>query len=114
MANPENIVKHQFKPGHKAKGGRPKGSKDLTRLLEKLLNKEMELKQGEKTLKKKPRELIILALIREAASGNVKAISQIFDRLEGKAVQKIAGSEDDPPIQVESAIKIYIPNNERD
>lgn len=86
--NLENLK--PFQKGHKGMGGRPKGSKDLTVILEKLLNKEIEVANSEgEIVRKKPKELIAMALINQAAKGDVKAIAQIFDRIEGKATQPI-------------------------
>lgn len=47
-----------------------------------------------------------LALVAEAEQGNVAALKEIGDRLEGKAVQPIAGTDDAPPIQ--HAVEITI------
>ena len=39
---------------------------------------------------------VVNALISQAADGNVHAIKEIFDRVEGKAPQPIEGSDDHP------------------
>ncbi len=78
---------------------RRKSTKLLTDLLTKELKhkKEIELEgidttTGQKTRIKIPmptKEVLIQALLRQAAKGNIKAIREVFDRVEGKAQQAI-------------------------
>jgi len=39
------------------------------------------------------REVIVQALLRQAAKGNMIAIKEVFDRIEGKAPQPLVGGE---------------------
>ncbi len=79
-----------FAPGHKlgnrfAKGtsGNEKGRPKLTRLSEALRQQLAEISPDadEQSIA----EQIARALIREAKSGNIAAIKEVFDRAEGKA-----------------------------
>jgi len=72
-----------------------------TKILTALLNRQLQAKKditvqgidvvtGKKTTVKIPmptKDIIIGALLREAAKGNMNAIREVFDRMEGKAVQ---------------------------
>lgn len=82
----------------KTKGGRPK-----TKLLTDLLTKELKVKKditikgidtetGKETTIRVPmpnREVLIQALLRQAAKGNINAIREVFDRVEGKPNQAV-------------------------
>jgi hypothetical protein len=81
----------QFKPGE---SGNPSGGHKglhLTTLLRKLLDEEIEVEDAETHLKRKIRkaELVTVALLKQANKGNVKAIREILDRIDGKVPQKI-------------------------
>ena len=81
----------QFKPGQ---SGNPDGGSKgprLTTLLNKLLDEEIEIEDAETHLKRKIKkaELVTVALLKQAAKGNVKAIREIMDRIDGKVPQKI-------------------------
>lgn len=87
MPNPENIIPHQMKPGETLNPhGRPKGSRNLSTILRELLDEEIELSDGEK---KKYKEVIVRKLIKKANDGDLKAITEIFDRVDGKPTQEI-------------------------
>jgi hypothetical protein len=43
--------------------------------------------------------MVVDALIGKAAMGDVAAIKEIFDRVEGKALQPVGGDEDAAPIK---------------
>ncbi len=78
---------------------RRKSTKLLTDLLTKELKqkKEIELEGIDTTTGQKARikipmptkEVLIQALLRQAAKGNINAIREVFDRVEGKAMQNI-------------------------
>lgn len=94
--HPENINKE----------GRPKGFKGLTGTLESILNTDGTMiidqvyevdEQGKETgnifkkakVKIPKKEMVILAAIKKAIKGDIRAIEFIFDRIEGKASQPI-------------------------
>ena len=84
MPKPENIVKHQYKPGQSGNpAGRPK-MPDLSEAIAKILNEE---KDGKTAL-----DAILAALRAKAAKGDVRAAQELFDRGYGKASQPIEHS----------------------
>ena len=92
MANNPNQMKNlkHFQPGNPG-GGRPKGSKSLTRILKEALEKELTLsdkKTGTKETKQVS-EWLVAAMVRDAVKGDLKAIREVYDRIEGRPVQKI-------------------------
>lgn len=70
--------------------GRPKRDKFLTQHLVAELN---ELQPGTKVAKARG---LVRALIDRALGGDVPAIREVIDRVEGKAPQVISGDEDSP------------------
>lgn len=84
---------HQFQPGESGNpAGRQPGSRNLSTILKEMLEQEV-LVDGEKIPFK---DSIIKKLIKKANNGNLRAIQEIFDRMEGKAKQemKIEGLPD--------------------
>lgn len=90
MPNPENL-KEPWKPGDPSPNpaGRPKGSRNLSTILREMLEEEIEVNIDGVKERKKLQDLIIRKLIKKANDGNLRAIEQIFDRVEGKPNQKI-------------------------
>ncbi len=73
------------------KNGRPKGAIGLTATLKKMLEIDVTLKNpftNEKETKL-AREWITGALIAKATKGDIPAAREVFDRVEGKAIQKV-------------------------
>lgn len=73
----------------KAAGSKPKKRDFLTQQIIAELN---ELRPGEPT---KARRLVI-ALIDKAIEGDIPAMKEVLDRVEGKVTQPIGGDEDHP------------------
>jgi len=95
--NPNPSPETRFKPGNNANpNGRPRGE-SLTRLLRKAIEKhEIKVRDENGKVRKiqldgdeTVADLIIDALIKGAMKGGTKHASLIFDRTEGKAVQRI-------------------------
>lgn len=92
--NPQNL-----KPIQKGTvlnpAGREKGSKNLTTYLKELLNMEVNVMQKHANgapagiVKMTYRDKILKALATKASNGDVRAIIEIFDRVEGKAKQSV-------------------------
>ncbi len=79
-----------------SKGGKP--DKLMRDALMLALKREAEDADGKLT---KKLSLIADALVNKAMTGDVAAIKEIADRVDGKAVQPIAGSDEDPPIRLQ-------------
>lgn len=92
MPNPENIEKHKFKEGESGNpAGRPKGSRNLSTILKAMLEEDIEIENEDGTKEKKQfQDAIIQKLVKKAVNGEIKAITEIFDRTEGKAKQEIS------------------------
>jgi len=86
MPKPENVEPYQFQPGQSGNPkGKPKGARSMSTILRELLETTIEV-DGEKIPYS---EAIIKKLIKRADKGNLIAIREIFDRMEGKAKQEV-------------------------
>lgn len=86
-------VEHQFKPGQSGNpNGAPPGRR-LATLLKKILDGEIEIDDLETGLKRKvtKAEVVALSLFKQAVKGNVKAIKEVFDQVDGKLPQPLIG-----------------------
>lgn len=68
------------------------------------LQSEVSVRAGGKARKIKRLEAIADQLVSLAADGNLTAIREICDRIDGKATQPVAGDKDNPLVDV-TAIK---------
>lgn len=68
------------------------------------LNHEINVRTGGKAKKIKRLDAIADQLVALAVDGNLTAIREICDRIDGKATQPVAGDKDNPLIDV-TAIK---------
>jgi len=73
------------------KGGKP--DKLMRDALHIALKREADAADGTRT---KRLQMVAEKLVDKAINGDVAAIKEIFDRMDGKAVQPIAGDEDNP------------------
>jgi hypothetical protein len=85
--HPENSLKaiepHKFKPGQCGNpGGRPRGTSLTKRLADALEKNDGELA-----------ELIVKSLIKSGLKGSNPALQEIFNRIEGKVADRIAGHD---------------------
>lgn len=86
--------------------GKKKGTRNLSTILKEYLELEVEIEneKGEK-VKVENQDLIIAQLIRKAAKdGDLKAIEQILDRMEGKPIQKQEIKTDNPILTIQREI----------
>lgn len=96
MANEKNLRPQPWKPGQSGNpAGKPKGCRSMKTILRELLDVELDTK-GENPLTKEKitgkltaQEIVAMKLIREATKGNMYAIREIFDRMDGQAEQQI-------------------------
>ncbi len=75
---------------------------------EKLFNDALRvavLMEERKTGKTRLR-LIADRLAEEAVNGNIVAIKEVADRIDGKVPQAVVGSDDDPAIKVENTVTV--------
>lgn len=70
--------------------GRPKGTRNLSTILKAMLEEEIEVNIDGVKSRKQFQEVIIRKLLKKANDGEIRAIIEIFDRVEGKAKQEIA------------------------
>jgi len=94
MANPENLK--SFKPGQSGNPAGRKPGKTLKGILSDLLDKNMNLHDPllQKNRKMTGKEAVVMKLVSLAITqptdqNTIRAIIEIFDRLEGKSIQKI-------------------------
>jgi len=86
------MVGRPFQPGQSGNpAGRPK-SKPFKNALQKAINAAGD---DDKAL-----TLIADALLAKAQEGDVQAIKEVADRLDGKVTQPISGDDEAPPLQV--------------
>jgi hypothetical protein len=89
---PKRVIGRPFQPGQSGNpNGRPK-SKPFKRALSEALraaDDDSEVLQA-----------VALALVAKAKEGDVQAIKEIADRMDGKVTQPIGGDEESGPIQI--------------
>jgi hypothetical protein len=72
---------HQFKPGESGNArGRPKGAKSEATILQALLNRKIEIREGGRVRKITVHEAILLRCVDDALKGNVKTTSFLLNR----------------------------------
>jgi hypothetical protein len=91
MPNPENLEGQGFHtdPNRINKEGRPKGAKNLSTILKAMLEEDVEVVIDGKKERRQFQEVIIRKLLKKANDGDLRAIMEIFDRVEGKAKQEV-------------------------
>jgi len=95
--NAENIVAHKYKKGQSGNPkGKPKGATSIVTELRRFMDKKMVVNDpvtGQPT-KMKIGRLLAMSLIKSASKGNVPAITEIMNRLDGKVSQpmELAGA----------------------
>lgn len=106
MANPKNL-REPWKEGDPSPNpnGRPKGSRNLSTILREMLEEEIEVTVDGKKERKQFQEVIIRKLLKKANDGEIRAITEIFDRVEGKAKQSIEVGNIKGSIPLEAWIK---------
>lgn len=89
--NPKSLENlKSFEKGNKL-GGRKKGSVSLVSLLQKALDRKISLSDpmngGQKTTQEVS-EWIVTALLTKCVKGDVTAIKEVLERIDGKVLQK--------------------------
>lgn len=106
-----NLISYTKNSPRSKHGGRPAGRKSLTTILQNLLDKKFTHKNPFNNNKKESKELgewlnIILVAKALNKDGDLRAIQEIWDRIEGRAKQSIEMSGlDGKAIEVKNEIK---------
>lgn len=102
MPKPENILGQGFhtNPERINKKGRPKGSRPLSKILEEMLEQPIDVIIDGQKIKKPFQEVIIRKLLKKANDGDIRAIQEIFDRMEGRPKQTMDHMTDGEPIRM--------------
>jgi hypothetical protein len=97
---PKRVIGRPFQPGQSGNpNGRPK-SKPFKRAL----SEALKAAEDDSDILK----AVALALVAKAKDGDVPAIKEIADRLDGKVTQPIGGDEDAGPITVQAIVRKII------
>jgi len=75
-------------------GGRPPKEKSFANMLNIAIKEAVEGKEHTKL------RAVADALVDKAMAGDVQAIKEVADRLDGKVVQAISGDEEGGPVQI--------------
>ncbi len=98
-----------FEKGHEPMGGRPKGSVSIVNLLEKALRKEVTHKDPvtKELCSKEMQEWIALKLMVKAFNGDMAAIKEVLERVDGRVTQKTETTgKDGGPIEHDIKTKL--------
>lgn len=80
----------KFKPGQSGNpNGRPKGARSLSTILREMLEEEIDVNIDGVKSRKQFQEVIIRKLLKKANDGDIRAIVEVFDRVEGKPKQEV-------------------------
>jgi hypothetical protein len=97
---PKRVIGRPFQPGQSGNpNGRPK-SKPFKNALQEALKAAAD---DEDLL-----NAVALALVKKAKDGDVQAIKELADRLDGKVTQPIGGDEDAAPMTVQAIVRKII------
>jgi hypothetical protein len=71
-------------------GGRPKGSVSLVSILQKVLTQKVDITDPftKERGKKELQEAVVISLLTKAIKGDVSAIKEVLERIDGKVLQK--------------------------
>lgn len=111
MSKHPNSLKNlkKFEKGNPG-GGRPKGVIPLVTILKRILEQKIDLTDPitKEKGKKEVQEAIMLALTGRALKGDMVAIKEILERIDGKIPQamKLGGDENSPAINLETKYAI--------
>ena len=84
---------HQFKKGQSGNPkGRPKGSKNVTTLIEETLAAEIEYREKGRTKRATAKELIVRKMCEKALKGDLRAARELLNRLEAAEAKRSAAS----------------------
>jgi hypothetical protein len=89
--NPDKIKGQGFhtNPERINKEGRPKGARSLSTILREMLEEKIPVMMDGKKVNVEFRDVLVRNLIKKASDGDLPAIREIFDRIEGSAKETI-------------------------
>ena len=95
----EQLKANAFKPGQSGNpAGAKKGSKHMSALYRKAMKYKVDATDPRTGTSKRMTlaECMVLATIKEATKGNIAAVREITDRVEGKVAQPLTGADGQP------------------
>ncbi|ADH91574.1 hypothetical protein Snov_4309 [Ancylobacter novellus DSM 506] len=93
-------VETRFKPGQSGNpGGRRKGSRNVSSVLDDVLGQEVTIQEGGKRKKVTVLKAVLLCLAREGLKGNIRAIDSLLDRAQRSESKSEATGTDDLPAE---------------
>ncbi len=113
----KNLVPHRFQPGQSGNpGGRPKKqpvTDHLRSQLEQRIPESMEAKLPPFFVEMYGAEatfgqLLAFKMVTKAANGDMRAIREVLDRVEGKVANKIAGGDGDGPVEFQVIRRVIV------
>lgn len=111
MPNPENLRPKPWKPGQSGNPkGRSPGGKNVTTYLREFLDKKIDAPKSPLTPEggKMPAgQLVALRLMALALKGDLRAIMQLQDRVEGKPMQSIEVEDKTPQSKALSRADVF-------
>jgi hypothetical protein len=108
----ESIKPYEFKPGESGNpSGRPVGSVSIVTKLKRLMEQEFsdfDPTDNNKLTKKQIQEWIALKLVVQAMKGDMTAIKEALERIDGKVLQKLesTGKDGEPLIPNDQKITV--------
>jgi hypothetical protein len=94
---PKRVIGRPFQPGQSGNpNGRPK-----SKPFKKALSEALKAAEDDSEIL----QAVALALVAKAREGDVPAIKEIADRLDGKVTQPIAGDDDGAPIAIQAIVR---------
>jgi hypothetical protein len=92
---------HQFKPGQSGnRRGRPKGSKNSATILNELLQRKIEVREGGRLRKITIHEAVLRRILEDSLKGNIKSAAFLLNRLNSSPGDDVSPgiSEDDQAV----------------
>lgn len=98
--------------GRRAGAGRPPGSPNKPKMWADAIRRAvLRQAKGEKT---KRLEQLADSLVRAGIAGDVSALREVGDRIDGRPAQTIVGDADADPVQIERIERVIVGSSDRD
>ena len=98
----DDIIKHQFKEGHKYGKGRPKGAPNKNKTILDILKTERDVVNPITGIEERLNQvqLVALAMLKKALKGDVNAAKWLMENGYGKEFEKIRVETDAPQVDI--------------